>query len=78
MNLVSNTVIFQILECLWRNKWTSFDGLGALIITPTRELAVQIFKVLNKIGVNHDFSIALLIGGRHIIFVTIYLHTYGF
>ena len=54
---------FKLLECLWRNKWTKFDGLGAIVITPTRELAFQIFQVLNNIGSYHDFSAALLIGG---------------
>ena len=38
------------------------DGLGALVITPTRELAYQIFEVLNKVGKEHDFSVGLVIG----------------
>ena len=38
------------------------DGLGALIITPTRELAYQIFAVLGNIGKHHDFSAGLIIG----------------
>ncbi|CAK5074299.1 unnamed protein product [Meloidogyne enterolobii] len=56
-------LLIPLLECLWRNKWTKFDGLGAIVITPTRELAFQIFQVLNNIGSYHDFSAALLIGG---------------
>jgi len=35
-----------------------------LIISPTRELAVQIFEVLRKIGRNHSFSAGLVIGGK--------------
>jgi ATP-dependent RNA helicase DDX10/DBP4 len=35
-----------------------------LIISPTRELAVQIFDVLRKIGRNHPFSAGLVIGGK--------------
>ncbi len=35
-----------------------------MIISPTRELAVQIFDVLRKIGRNHYFSAGLVIGGR--------------
>lgn len=27
-----------MIEALWRQRWTSVDGLGALIISPTREL----------------------------------------
>lgn len=40
------------------------DGLGAIVITPTRELAYQIFDLLNKVGENHSFSVALVIGGK--------------
>jgi ATP-dependent RNA helicase DDX10/DBP4 len=40
------------------------DGVGAIIISPTRELSVQIFDVLRKLGKHHSFSGGLLIGGR--------------
>lgn len=40
------------------------DGLGILIISPTRELAYQTFEVLKKIGQFHDFSAGLIIGGK--------------
>ena len=40
------------------------EGLGALIISPTRELAVQIFEVLQKAGKNHQFAAGLAIGGQ--------------
>ena len=40
------------------------DGLGALIITPTRELAYQIFETLKKIGAKHEFSAGLIIGSQ--------------
>ncbi|RAL65734.1 hypothetical protein DID88_005402 [Monilinia fructigena] len=42
--------LVPVLENLYRQKWTELDGLGALIISPTRELAIQIFEVLRKIG----------------------------
>jgi len=29
-------------------KWTHADGVGAVVISPTRELASQIFYELNK------------------------------
>jgi superfamily II DNA/RNA helicase len=38
--------------------------LGALVISPTRELAYQTFEVLKKIGSFHDFSAGLVIGGK--------------
>lgn len=55
--------LIPILEHLWRREWTMWDGLGALIISPTRELALQIFQVLRKVGKNHSFSAGLVIGG---------------
>ncbi|EGO59358.1 hypothetical protein NEUTE1DRAFT_79371 [Neurospora tetrasperma FGSC 2508] len=56
--------LVPVLEKLYRARWTEYDGLGALIISPTRELAVQIFEVLRKIGRNHSFSAGLVIGGK--------------
>ncbi|KAI9275980.1 P-loop containing nucleoside triphosphate hydrolase protein [Sporodiniella umbellata] len=56
--------LIPILEILFRQQWNSADGLGALIISPTRELAVQIFEVLKKIGKFHSFSAGLIIGGK--------------
>ncbi|KND92261.1 ATP-dependent RNA helicase DBP4 [Tolypocladium ophioglossoides CBS 100239] len=56
--------LVPVLERLYRAQWTEFDGLGALIISPTRELAVQIFEVLRKIGRYHAFSAGLVIGGK--------------
>lgn len=55
-----------MLDILYRKKWTPFDGLGALIISPTRELAVQIFEVLRSIGGFHAFSAGLVIGGKNL------------
>ncbi|CAA9995231.1 unnamed protein product [Nesidiocoris tenuis] len=46
----------------------TLDGLGALIITPTRELAVQIYQTLVNVGKFHDFSAGLLIGGKELEF----------
>lgn len=56
--------IIPMLECLHREKWSSSDGLGALIVTPTRELAYQIFEVMRLVGQKHQFSAALIIGGK--------------
>jgi len=39
----------QVIEKLFRERWGKFDGLGALILTPTRELALQIFDELRKV-----------------------------
>ncbi|UJR37181.1 hypothetical protein I4U23_029889 [Adineta vaga] len=56
--------LIPVLECLYRFRWTMNDGLGVLIISPTRELAYQTFEVLKKIGQFHDFSAGLIIGGK--------------
>ncbi|KAK7065369.1 ATPdependent RNA helicase [Halocaridina rubra] len=60
--------IIPILEKLYCSMWTKWDGLGAVVITPTRELAYQIFEVLNKVGKEHDFSAGLVIGGTDLVF----------
>ncbi|TFY69593.1 hypothetical protein EVG20_g3085 [Dentipellis fragilis] len=58
--------LIPVLEMLYRKKWGPQDGLGALIISPTRELAVQIFEVLRSIGGYHSFSAGLVIGGKNL------------
>ena len=40
------------------------DGLGALILVPTRELGIQAFEVLRSFANYHDLSAALIIGGK--------------
>ena len=42
------------------------DGLGSLLIVPTRELAIQAFEVLRSFGSYHDLSAGLLIGGKNV------------
>ncbi|KAL9938277.1 hypothetical protein V8E36_002900 [Tilletia maclaganii] len=56
--------LIPILDILFRKRWGPADGLGALVISPTRELAIQIFNVLRKIGSAHTFSAGLVIGGK--------------
>ncbi|RPA71482.1 DEAD-domain-containing protein [Ascobolus immersus RN42] len=58
--------LIPVLETLYRKSWTQMDGLGALIISPTRELAIQIFDVLREIGCAHSFSAGLVIGGKNL------------
>jgi ATP-dependent RNA helicase DDX10/DBP4 len=40
------------------------DGLGAIVLSPTRELAIQTFNALRSIGGHHTFSAGLVIGGK--------------
>ncbi|CAI5759463.1 unnamed protein product [Candida verbasci] len=60
--------LIPVIESLVRNKITEFDGLAALIVSPTRELAIQIFEVLTKIGKYNSFSAGLVTGGKDLKF----------
>ncbi|KAG3036303.1 ATP-dependent RNA helicase [Phytophthora cactorum] len=57
--------LLPVLERLFRLRWSVEDGLGALVISPTRELALQIFEVLRNVGKAHAFSAGLVIGGKN-------------
>lgn len=57
--------VIPMLEILFREKWNVEDGLGAVVIGPTRELATQIFDVLRTVGKHHRFSAGLIMGGKN-------------
>lgn len=52
--------VVPLLERLYRLRWGVMDGLGGLIISPTRELALQIFEVLRAAGAHHTLSAGLV------------------
>uniref|UniRef100_A0A2N9F8V3 ATP-dependent RNA helicase n=1 Tax=Fagus sylvatica TaxID=28930 RepID=A0A2N9F8V3_FAGSY len=56
--------VIPVLEKLYKERWGPEDGVGSIIISPTRELADQLFNVLKTVGKHHNFSVGLLIGGR--------------
>ncbi|KAK6149297.1 hypothetical protein DH2020_016822 [Rehmannia glutinosa] len=56
--------VIPVLEKLYRARWGPEDGVGCIIMSPTRELAGQLFEVLKSAGKYHGFSAGLLIGGR--------------
>ncbi|KAK4988366.1 ATP-dependent RNA helicase dbp4 [Elasticomyces elasticus] len=58
--------LIPVLENLYRAQCVGADaGLGAMIVSPTRELAIQIFEVLKKVGrKGHLFAAGLIIGGK--------------
>ena len=56
--------LVPVIELLYRERWSRLDGLGALVISPTRELALQIFDVLARGRPPHDLSAGLVIGGK--------------
>ncbi|KAK8953641.1 DEAD-box ATP-dependent RNA helicase 32 [Platanthera guangdongensis] len=53
-----------VVEKLYRARWGPEDGVGSIIISPTKELAGQLFEELKIIGKIHTLSAGLLIGGR--------------
>ncbi|ADM12489.1 DEAD box ATP-dependent RNA helicase [Encephalitozoon intestinalis ATCC 50506] len=55
--------LVPILQKLTDLQWSGGDGLGCVIITPTRELALQIFDVLSKVGKYTVLSTGLIMGG---------------
>jgi len=56
--------LIPLLERLYRNRFSPSDGAGAIVLSPTRELAVQIFDVLREVGAYHSFTAGLLVGGK--------------
>ena len=56
--------LIPVLEVLYRHRFSPSDGCGAAILSPTRELAMQIYTVLRSVGQHHTVSVGLLIGGK--------------
>jgi ATP-dependent RNA helicase DDX10/DBP4 len=56
--------LIPVVEKLYNERWTQEDGLGALILVPTRELGIQAYEVLRSFGGFHDLSAGLVIGGK--------------
>ncbi|KAL7721046.1 ATP-dependent RNA helicase [Entamoeba marina] len=57
------TFLIPLIEFMYRNKWTDFDGLCAVVLAPTRELAQQIFDVFSLIAKGRATA-ALITGGK--------------
>jgi len=61
--------VVPMLENLYRKAWHSALGLGALLLAPTRELAMQIFDTIQKVGRRlRHLSVGLVVGGEHSLF----------
>jgi ATP-dependent RNA helicase DDX10/DBP4 len=56
--------VVPVLELLYREEVTPEDGPCAIVLSPTRELAMQIFQVVKVAGRCHSLSVGLLIGGQ--------------
>eukprot|EP00049_Salpingoeca_infusionum_P018497 m.357473 g.357473 ORF g.357473 m.357473 type:complete len:850 (+) comp17855_c0_seq1:1828-4377(+) len=58
--------LIPLLETLYKQRFTKADGVGAIVISPTRELALQTYQCLGRIGIKHDMSAGLVIGGKEL------------
>jgi len=54
----------QVIEKLYRERWGPEDGVGCIILSPTNDLAGQIFEVIKKVGEFHNFSGGVIVGKR--------------
>ncbi|OIR59195.1 MAG: ATP-dependent RNA helicase Hca4 [Amphiamblys sp. WSBS2006] len=52
-----------IVEILARQRWTQLDGVGAIVLAPTRELAIQNYRLIKRIAEYHTHTVGLLTGG---------------
>ncbi|KHJ42004.1 DEAD/DEAH box helicase [Trichuris suis] len=61
------TLAFLIpaVELLYKLKFLQRNGTGCIIISPTRELSMQTYGVLNELLSYHSFSHGLVIGGAN-------------
>uniref|UniRef100_A0A7S1EU95 ATP-dependent RNA helicase n=1 Tax=Timspurckia oligopyrenoides TaxID=708627 RepID=A0A7S1EU95_9RHOD len=57
--------LLPLLELLDASKWKTRNGTAAIIITPTRELALQIHGVVRELCKYHSHTFALLMGGSN-------------
>lgn len=56
--------VIPVIEKLYRERWGPEDGVGCIILSPTNDLAGQIFDVIRKVGKYHNFSGGVLVGKR--------------
>uniref|UniRef100_A0A1Q3EXA6 ATP-dependent RNA helicase n=1 Tax=Culex tarsalis TaxID=7177 RepID=A0A1Q3EXA6_CULTA len=63
------TLAFLIpaVELIYKLQFKPRNGTGVIVISPTRELAMQIFGVLKELSAHHHYTYGLLMGGasRH-------------
>jgi ATP-dependent RNA helicase DDX18/HAS1 len=57
--------LIPAVELLARAKWLPRNGTGMIAISPTRELALQIYGVLSELCATHRQSFGLVIGGAN-------------
>ncbi|VVD02828.1 unnamed protein product [Leptidea sinapis] len=55
--------LIPIVDCLLKHNVNKKFGVGCIIISPTRELALQTYKILRKLLENTDLTHRLIVGG---------------
>src|SRR4029078_1345258 len=58
----SRAFLVPLVERLFRERWTRESGVGAIVVSPTRELAMQTFEVLKLVAAHHKLAGGLMIG----------------
>jgi superfamily II DNA/RNA helicase len=53
------------MKLAWSDLKNQFTGTGAIIVSPTRELALQIFGVAQELMKHHSQTFAIVIGGAN-------------
>uniref|UniRef100_A0A7S2ZA53 ATP-dependent RNA helicase n=1 Tax=Rhodosorus marinus TaxID=101924 RepID=A0A7S2ZA53_9RHOD len=57
--------LIPVAEMLNKAKWKTRNGTAAVIITPTRELALQIYKVTRELFAYHMHTHGVVMGGAN-------------
>lgn len=57
--------LIPVVELISRVKWTNRHGTAIVIITPTRELALQIYGVVSDICTYHSQTYGICMGGAN-------------
>ncbi|ELU10378.1 hypothetical protein CAPTEDRAFT_149475 [Capitella teleta] len=57
--------LIPVIELVYKLKFLPRNGTGAFIISPTRELAMQIFGVLKELLKYHKHTFGLIMGGTN-------------
>lgn len=57
--------LIPVIELLSRVKWTNRNGTATVIISPTRELALQIYGVVGDVCKYHSQTYGIVMGGAN-------------
>ena len=57
--------LVPVVELMYKLKFMPRNGTGAIIISPTRELSMQTFGVLQELLKHHHHTYGLIIGGSN-------------